>query len=78
MITSIYIVIAFVHYWLDEYPMHKHFAEQPEYAKNNPAMITPGKRFRSLERITFYIATANIVACCVMLLLKVFGILEWW
>ena len=78
MLSTLYIVVSFIRYWLDDYPMHKHLIEQPEYQKKALGQILSEKGFQRFHEIVFFIATLNIAICCIMILLKCIGVLEWW
>lgn len=54
--------------------MYKLIKEAPEYRHMN----TGGKGFREFDAIMFYVATANLAVCFVLLMLKCVGIVEWW
>ncbi len=74
MPTTIYIIFSLLHYVFDDYPMHMHQKEQPEYQRMNIS----GKGFQKIDTIMFYITTANLVVCFVLLVLKCMGVIEWW
>lgn len=74
MLTTLYIVISLLNYVFDTYPMYKLIKEAPEYRRMN----TGGKGFRKFDVIMFYVATANLAVCFVLLMLKCVGIVEWW
>ena len=78
VLSTLYIIVSFIHYWFDDYPMHKHFKEQPEYQKMALSQILSEKSLQRMDKILFFIATLNMAVCCVLILLKCIGILEWW
>ena len=71
MITTLYIVFSLLHYFLDDYPSYKHF-------KDNAYLYGENAGFSKFGKIIFYILTANVVICFVLIVFKCIGILEWW
>ena len=71
MITTLYIVFSLLHYFLDDYPPYKHF-------KDSAYLYGENTGFSKLDKIIFYILTANVVICFILIVFKCVGILEWW
>ena len=71
MITTLYIVFSLLHYFLDDYPSYKHF-------KDSAYLYGENAGFSKFGKIIFYILTANVVICFVLIAFKCIGILEWW
>ena len=69
-----YMVISLLHYIFNDYPMHKLLKEQPEYQRMNMS----SKGLLKCDTVMFYVATANLAVCFVLLVLKCIGLIEWW
>lgn len=81
MYTSLYILLSVLHYWLDAYPSHQSLKEQTGYRKAAMQSAWPEpwlKRFGKVRRVCFYVETANQFVCCLLLLLKIMGVIRWW
>lgn len=73
MITTIYILISCVDFFLDTLPTHKMLSQQPDYKKQ---MFT--RNFSKMNTILFYVSVVNQFVCLTLLLLKLLGYLTWW
>ena len=81
MASSAYILVSFILYLFEIYPSYKHSKEQPEHERFFTEQMWGKKAprgFKKIEKALFYIATANLVVCCLLLVLKCIGYIEWW
>ncbi len=78
MVSTIYIIFSVLVYFLDISPMYKSHKDHKETQKFNDGHYTGSKRKDVLHKIEYYLATANLFVCFVLLLLKCFGLLAWW
>ena len=69
MLTTIYVALSLLHYFLDDYPTYKHLRNQADLY---------GDKISRFDKIMFYATTANAVLSVIILLLKCIGIIEWW
>ncbi len=58
--------------------MYKHYEEQPEQQRFFMEQLWGKKGLRRFSKAGFYIATANLIICCLLLVLKCAGYIEWW
>ena len=76
--SSAYIFVSFIIYLFDVYPNYMHYKEQPEYTRFFMEQIWGKKALRRFHKAGFYVATANLIVCCLLLVLKCVGYVEWW
>ena len=74
MMTTFYIIVSVATYIFDTYPEHKIWQTWKELERLSAAQ----KSFYKIEVFAFYAATANIIVCAIIFLLKCIGVLEWW
>ena len=81
MASSVYILVSFIVYLFEIYPGYMHSKELPEQERFLTEQMWGKKaphRYKKFEKVIFCIGTINLIICCVLLLLKLVGVIEWW
>lgn len=78
MFSTLYVLLSIIKYIFDDYPSYKYYTDQPEYKKMQMEGLLGKKRMRRLSKTGFYIATANMGLCSILILLKLLGLIVWW